>query len=272
MINRFPVQNLTTALALHTAGYPITPDEKFHEADATRHRTWWVNARAAEAQGLVQSFHDPEPKQNLQSTDPTHPFLAARWGVEAFEVLTDWLSGRIPPPAVVRTAGPLLRLAPAATVPAGCDWQAMVWSGGMRPGIRVDEVAYAAALIVCGFPCWPQIIPPGNGKGPGFAFPLESLTFPALTQALLCQVVNEQRNGIRITPLPGYAMGEHPFDYAFQGALNVPHLESAAKPAAANPTVVIKGRSGGAVLASMSLLSESNPRSEFRDEVQKFLA
>lgn len=272
MSARFPVENLATALALHTAGYPIAPDEKYHEHDGTRHRTWWINHRAAEAQGLVTAFHDPQAAQNLQTTEPVHPFLAARWAIEAIETLSGWLSGISGPPALARTAGPLVRAVPAGSIPENCDWQTVIWGTGVQPAVRVDEMAYAAALIVCGFPVYPRLIPPGAGQGPAFAFPAESLTFPGLRQDLLCQIVNEQRQGIRVTPLPGFSMGEHPFDYAFQGALNVPHVEAAAAPASKNPTIFLKGPGSGGVLASASLLEESHPLSQFRDEAFKFLS
>lgn len=272
MIERYPVENIATALALHTAGYAIAPDEKFHDATGTRHRTWWVNRRAAEAQGLVAAFHDPQQKQNLQQTEPLHPFLAARWAIEAVETLAAWLTGRTGPPALVRTAGPLVRAVAPGSVPANCDWQTVIWGTGITPTVRVDELAYAAALIVCGFPCYPQLIPPGAGKGPGFAFPADSLTFPGLQQEMLCRIVNEQREGLRLTPLPGFTMGEHPFDYAFQGALNVPHVEAAAAPASKNPTIFLKGPGSGGVLASASLLEESCTHSQFRDEAFKFLS
>ena len=269
MLSRFPISDTATALAIHTAGWPVSPSLTYHEQSGKNHLTWWVDRDPAGASGLLLRFHDPIQAKNLQQTDPDHPFLAARHGIEALITLQQWLLGGTGPPAIQRTLGPLLRCLPPAGVPPLYDLQRHVWDG-LTPAIRVDCPAYAAALIVCGFPCYPQLCPPTGDQPAGFAFPAASLTFPGLREEDLRRTI--QPGAIRLQPLPGYAMGEHPFDYAHCAAHNLLRLPAARCPAEKNPTIFIKGEGTGGVIASRSLLEESCKNSSFRDRAWEFLS
>lgn len=265
MLARFDISDPVLALATHTAGWPVKHHVTYHEGPGTKVASWFVDQDAAGASAVHAALGEV-PAKNLQKTDPEHRILAARHGIEAVMTLELWIAGRISPPAVVRTSGKLLRCIPST--PEGFDLLPVVWPT-LKPAVRVHDVAYAAGLIVCGFPVYPQLVPPANGLGVGFVFPAESITFKGLTE----EAIRPAAPGAIRTEFPaGYSPGEHPFEYAFTGAGNYLNRHVLIKPAEENPTIFIKGDGTSGVLASQSLLADTHPDSAFRDRVHNFLA
>lgn len=265
MQSRFNITDLLLALATHTAGWPVTHHLTLHESDGSRRGTWFVDrdsAGASEAHGRLSST---SPQKNLQKTEPEHPLLSARHGIEAAMTLELWAAGKIPAPAVVRAGGRLLRCIPSVAM--GCDLLPVVWPT-LKPAVRVHDIAYAAGLIVCGFPVYPQMVPPEGKALPGFVFPAESITFPGLTEEMLRPALP---GAVRAAFPPGFSAGEHPFEYAHTGAVNYLNRHVLMGPAEKNPTIFIKGEGTSGVLVSQSILEDTHPEKAFRDRVHHFL-
>lgn len=271
MTARLPIKDALLALALHTAGHPSTPEITYHVDEGNRqHLTYWVHGDPVGAQALLASLNDSKPEKNLQRNNPTHPFLACRHAIEAFGTVSKWLSGApMAIPSLLMTTGPLRRVVEGA----GADYDVMrvIWRDGtIKPRVRVWDAPFATALAVCGFPLWPELLPPGDGKAASLVFAEESLTFPGLTHTILAQYVQP---GIQVGPLPGHwQQGEHPFDYAYQAAVNASRHPLFLAAAAKRPQIFLKGPGTGGIIASQSLFDESNRNSAFRDRAHSYLA
>lgn len=276
MLSRAPVASAVDALALHTAGYPALPEMTVHEGSGQRHVMWYVHTNPADptktptaARQLLAQFSHKEEAKNLQFTQPEHPFIAARHAIETVGALQAWLAGKAGPVAILKTPGRLLRAAPAMA--AQYDLQQHIW-GQLQPAFVIQCPFFAAALIVCGFPCAPQLMPPREGRPGGWAFPARSLTLPALGVEDCMGRFFPPGGGALLGPaLPGgWLEGEHPFEYAYTAALNTRGLEPLLTAAGKNPQIFMKkpGHGTGGVLATMSLLERDTP---FRRRAHEFL-
>jgi len=278
---RLPITDPLDAIALYTILpllHPAPPSgtllpEIVHHIDTgARHLTFWFQApHAAPASSLIQAHRHPRAAENLQITQPAHPFLAARYALETYARLLDWQQGRTgTPPAICRTHGPLL--ASAATAGPDYDLLHHAWKDGslLTGAMRLACPLLTAALITVGFPIHPQRGAHAAETGlPTFIVPAQSLTFPGLTFADILTLLSSP---LCTQPLPGYPIGEHPFHYAHaavQNSLVLPQWITLA-----NKSIKICQRGGtqnGGIFASASLLEESCPDSTFRDRVLNFL-
>ncbi len=269
MTGQLPISDPLLALALHTSGHRANLIPTLHADEGVTHRTYWITDNVQMAQAVIDAMAQKDAAKNLQRTAPVHPFLAAKWAIEAFPILEKWLSGAaVPVPALLKTWGPLCRVADRAG--REHDWLQHVWADGLAPAVRVHGARFAAALVVCGFPFYPQILPPRDGMPHGLAFPAESLTFPGLTYALLAAHLTTT---VQTDPLPGFTLGEHPFDYAYQAAVtlaNLPVFLAGAEKKTMQ--VFLKGPGTGGVIGSQCLFDESYRDSSFRDEAWEFLS
>lgn len=272
--HRLPVSDALTAAALHTAGFPVTPQVTLHEATGARVVTWWVDQNPAAAENLLAAWRTPDPAKRLDRTAPEHPFLAAYYGGEAVAVFRQWLDRGGLPPILALTRGRLRRVFAAGALPPAYDHLPACWADGIaRPALGVPDAEAAAALAVCGVPFWPALTPPGAGRPAAVAFAAESLTFPGFRPDKVLPRLGPDGFPAVLTDFPpGFPAGEHPWEYALAGARNASLIAGPAlRPAEKNPSIWFQCDGGRGALASLSLLEESHPNSDFRDALHDHL-
>lgn len=265
-MHRLPVSDLARAAALATIGHAIEPPRAYAGSGSTGkdHVTFFITGGVQEAGQIVEAHA-------LGKLAGDHPYAVCLAGIEAGETLRAWLrqphltprAVRVPgsktlrfltnPPAAAETPSPpvpvcvmsvdgsvsesgTLALLPPDVLAAHDRTHAVRALDGVPYPLLPHH--FAAAAIVCG--CVPLELT-AVSLNPALRLSVLSATLEHVSLVGLSLAAQGRASG----PLPGFAPGEHPFEYALEAIRHFHGFRATAELAARNRIHCITPRHGG---------------------------
>ena len=251
-----PVVDLARALGVHPFAVALATIGISVEADALvgdfgEELTWWVTSRLSDAQALCVRWEHggavgEAPAQWEQ-------FAACMRALDCFAQLERWAGNPHDVPAEV-----------------GSNVQARE-----QPLRGVCHHHVAAALMAAGFLPMPSLYPAPGNLGPAWAFPQNSMIYPALRLDAVVEAIQRPAESI-IEPitLPGYPPEEHPFLYGLQAVLNLPGFVALQESARKAPRVGLRSKYSqrSAIVSADSIREGRKETAAFRDRLHRHLS
>lgn len=250
-----PVVDLARALGVHPFAVALATIGISVEADALvgdfgEELTWWVTNRLSDAQALCVRWEHGGAAGEAPAQ--WEQFSACMRALDCMAQLSRWAASPHDVPADIR------RNVEPREVPLQ----------------GVANLPVAAALYAAGFVPVPEVFPATSDRGPVWAFPQNSTTYPALRlDSVIAAIQRPTESIIEPITLPGYPPEEHPFLYGLQCVLNLPGFAALQESARRAPRVGLRSKYSqrSAIVSADSIREGRKDTAAFRDRLHRHL-